>query len=204
MTRALLKQALDALETGLDCARDKAENFHESYKGYYQERHAAVDRDVSDIEVAIEALQAAIDVPETDFGNMPEPEPVAYLHRQYGHLQGAHGLSKAQSDEYQNWQWAPLYTRPAPVKPLTDRQIYDAIASLEADPESFDEIMRDPDWPEITRYVRAIEAAHGIHVPEVRFGNTDKCYCDERGIGDPAASCGDCPTKDYKTDWNES
>ena len=25
----------------------------------------------------------------------------------------------------------------------------------------------------------------------------EKCYCDERGIGEPGVSCGDCPTRDY-------
>lgn len=62
--KKLLQQALDALETGLDCTRDKAENIHESYKGYYPERHAQADKDVAYIEATIEALRAAIDRPE--------------------------------------------------------------------------------------------------------------------------------------------
>lgn len=27
----------------------------------------------------------------------------------------------------------------------------------------------------------------------------EQCWCDEQGIGEPGVSCGDCPTRDYKT-----
>jgi hypothetical protein len=62
----LYKLALDALEPGLDCARDKAEDIHESYKGYYPERHARADKNVAEIEAAIAALQAALAEPQSD------------------------------------------------------------------------------------------------------------------------------------------
>jgi hypothetical protein len=107
----LYKLALDALEPGLDCARDKAEDIHESYKGYYPERHARADKNVAEIEAAIAALQAAL--------AEPSAEPVAYLHKHYGHLQDARGLSQAQYDEYKNGQWVPLFTHPPVPESLT-------------------------------------------------------------------------------------
>lgn len=27
----------------------------------------------------------------------------------------------------------------------------------------------------------------------------EQCWCDEQGIGEPGVSCGDCPTRDYKS-----
>ena len=60
ISRALLEQLVGALETGIDLARNHAEDVHESYKGYYPERHAAVDRDVVDIAEAITAGRAAL------------------------------------------------------------------------------------------------------------------------------------------------
>ena len=36
-------------------------------------------------------------------------------------------------------------------------------------------------------------------VEVARAISSEPCYCDRMGIGDPAASCGDCPTRD----WNK-
>jgi hypothetical protein len=46
-------QILEALEIGLDAARDVAMQYHLAYKGYRPEGHQAVDDDVRKIEAAI-------------------------------------------------------------------------------------------------------------------------------------------------------
>ncbi len=105
MNRALLQQVLDALEIGLDCAINKAEDTHDSYKGYYPERHAQVDRDVADIKATIGALKVELE--------KPEPEPVAYMltTRNFGL-----GGETWDTTEYRDYQWeydcVPLYTAP--------------------------------------------------------------------------------------------
>lgn len=105
---ALLEQIVGALETGIDLARNHAEDVHESYKGYYPERHAAADRDVVDMAEALararntamtQAAQARIPecgefgaiAQDLDFvctalaqqgeqqGDAKSPKPVAYL-----------------------------------------------------------------------------------------------------------------------------
>jgi hypothetical protein len=57
MTPELKQQIIDALETAVDNARNLAEDAHESYRGYYPELHAAVDRDVAEAEAALAAIQ---------------------------------------------------------------------------------------------------------------------------------------------------
>lgn len=54
---------ISALETGVDLARGNAEAVHANYKGYYPERHAAADRDVSDMEAALTAARAHLEHP---------------------------------------------------------------------------------------------------------------------------------------------
>jgi hypothetical protein len=54
---------ISALETGVDLARGNAEAVHANYKGYYPERHAAADRDVSDMEAALAAARAHLEQP---------------------------------------------------------------------------------------------------------------------------------------------
>lgn len=54
---------ISALETGVDLARGNAEAVHANYKGYYPERHAAADRDVSDMEAALTAARAHLEQP---------------------------------------------------------------------------------------------------------------------------------------------
>ena len=60
-------QIVEALNTAVDNAKNHAENVHESYRGYYPERHAAADRDVIDATIALTTLQA-----------LPEVEVAAY------------------------------------------------------------------------------------------------------------------------------
>jgi len=67
-----LREVLDALETGLDCARDKAEDTHDSYRGYYPERHASVDRDVAEMESAMTIVQAMLE-------QKPDDLHIAYM-----------------------------------------------------------------------------------------------------------------------------
>jgi hypothetical protein len=55
---------ISALETGVDLARGNAEAVHANYKGYYPERHAAADRDVSDMEAALSAARAHLEHPQ--------------------------------------------------------------------------------------------------------------------------------------------
>lgn len=58
---ALMRQALQALETGHDCSIEVANDVHEKYKGYKPQRHAAVDMDVSQIDAAITALRSRLE-----------------------------------------------------------------------------------------------------------------------------------------------
>ena len=60
LPRTIVEQLVGALETGADLARNHAEDVHESYKGYFPERHAAADRDVADITDAITTIRAAL------------------------------------------------------------------------------------------------------------------------------------------------
>lgn len=55
-----MRLALEALYIAIDLARNHAADVHESYRGYYPERHAAVDADVVTIDAAIEALRSAL------------------------------------------------------------------------------------------------------------------------------------------------
>jgi hypothetical protein len=48
---------LDALETGLECAREVAADIHLKWAGYKPHKHAAVDADVAKIEKAIAAIK---------------------------------------------------------------------------------------------------------------------------------------------------
>jgi len=99
-----LREVLDALETGLYCTRDKAEDTHASYKGYYPERHASVDRDVADIEAAIGTLQAMLE--------QKPSEPVAYM--MVNPIYGGTGkvlCFEPKRDWHSSWEAVPLYTK---------------------------------------------------------------------------------------------
>jgi hypothetical protein len=110
-TRDLLQQALDALKTSLDCAREIAADTHEKYAGYKPHRHAAVDKDVTDIEAAIAAIEAELAKLQA------EAVGYAYEHQDYiGSVIGAKG-------EYAPHE-IPLFTHPAPtIEPLSDEEI---------------------------------------------------------------------------------
>jgi len=99
MTRALLQQSLDALESVLKAHRlDDRDASNRS----------TIIHAVSQAEKAIAALQAAIDAPES--------EPVGIFTLQGGeYVQMGFG--------YKSHIAIPLYDRPEPAKPLTDERI---------------------------------------------------------------------------------
>lgn len=66
--RALLQQALDALEIGHDAALEEATLYHATMKGYRPARHAALDADVKRIADAIAAIRQRL--------AQPEPKPI--------------------------------------------------------------------------------------------------------------------------------
>lgn len=167
MTKELAIQARDALETGLDYTRNKAEHTHEYYKGYYPERHAAVDMDVTDIEAAIAALTAAIDA--------PEPEPVATI--EISVRGSSTTIDNHFSDAVRDWPCGEykLYTHPpAAREPLSETELRAEFAKLypgdvgilelaEHNPAfSVEAIGARHHWRAFERGARAIESAHGI------------------------------------------
>lgn len=56
-----LRMALEALETGLECAQEVAARIHYELAGYKPEKHAAADKDVEEIKAAIAALSAQVE-----------------------------------------------------------------------------------------------------------------------------------------------
>jgi hypothetical protein len=59
-TLTTLRAAKSALETGLHAVCNYAEDVHEKYAGYYPERHASAERDVTDVRNALDNLTALI------------------------------------------------------------------------------------------------------------------------------------------------
>ena len=51
--------------------------------------------------------------------------------------------------------WRPLYTAPTPRKPLTDEEMRECAQAMNAEPLA-------EGWPELIKFARAIERAHGI------------------------------------------
>jgi len=78
--RAVLEQALAALEIGHDSAQAEAAQYHAAMAGYRPERHAAMDADVEKIAQAIIALRAAL--------TQPEQEPVVWTDRELQLIDG--------------------------------------------------------------------------------------------------------------------
>ena len=68
---ALLRQALEALETGRDYAFETAEQFHIEMRGYKRQRHDAMDADVKRIDDTIAALRTSRRHPLSDFQKHP-------------------------------------------------------------------------------------------------------------------------------------
>ena len=76
-----------------------------------------------------------------------------------------HGNMPTEADA---WKARAELEQPAPVaqaEPLSNKQVYDCIAAKLAEPEPFESAVKDPTWPELIEFVRAIEAVHGINPP---------------------------------------
>ena len=58
---ALIRQMLEALETGHDAATQVAAEFHTSYKGHRPDTHAALDADVERIAKALTAARTRLE-----------------------------------------------------------------------------------------------------------------------------------------------
>jgi prophage DNA circulation protein len=68
--KEVLKQALNALATGLDCAQEVAHDTHLKYAGYKPARHEAVDAAVKQIEDALESVRNEIEKAEKKPGDL--------------------------------------------------------------------------------------------------------------------------------------
>lgn len=73
MTKDQLKQVYDALETGLEAAREVAEDYHGKMKGYRQHEHDRLDSEVLQVEAALLLVKTVMTQPVTD-------DPVACIH----------------------------------------------------------------------------------------------------------------------------
>ena len=60
LPRAVVEQALEALELGYDTAKAEADRYHVAMAGFRQERHAQLDAEVQQIAAAITNLRAAL------------------------------------------------------------------------------------------------------------------------------------------------
>lgn len=56
--RALVRQLVQALETGREATYELAQAFHTAYKGHRAEEHAAADADVQRLDIALAAARA--------------------------------------------------------------------------------------------------------------------------------------------------
>jgi len=83
----------------------------------------------------------------------PEQEPVAWM----THSNDLLPLFHATRVGALNWatQPTPLYTAPTPRKPLTDEEMRECAQAMNAEPLA-------EGWPELIKFARAIERAHGI------------------------------------------
>lgn len=80
----------------------------------------------------------------------PEQEPVAWMDiDDNGQRLTVRQWSDGNKDE------VPLYTAPTPRKPLTDEEMRECAQAMNAEPLA-------EGWPELIKFARAIERAHGI------------------------------------------
>lgn len=108
---------ISALETGVDLARGNAEAVHANYKGYYPERHAAADRDVSDMEAALTAARTHLEQPTEDITagraalSQPQGEAIATVCKDGGKMQIEF------IGDIPEGATVRLYTHPQPTEP---------------------------------------------------------------------------------------
>lgn len=160
---AAMRQALEALEHGLDYAKGEQFENAQRFKGY---EHLAPDdaHSVKLIEEAITTLRTAIEQAETAQGqeplgywnavqgwvDLPEEthKPAAWVYPEFWeHLErGNCGTAYRLPGEGRQ----PLYTRPQPAEwvGLTDEEIME-VNGIHDDPE---------EWPEVISEARAIES----------------------------------------------
>ena len=91
---------------------------------------------------------------------LAEQEPVAWVH-----IQGNYRVPRfweLNDDEIKRgWEQHPLYTTPPQRKPLTDEEITDAVRDAGLD-WHYAWTLSDDESSRLTKFARAIEAAHGI------------------------------------------
>ena len=143
LPRAVVEQALEALELGYDSAKSEADQYHAAMAGFRPERHAQMDADVQQIAKAITALRAAL-------AQEPTPPPEARTEAEKTAYAAGwwDALRKAQQAE-------PVQELPQ-RKPLTDEEIRDLWSwSMTAEAERTATTQQHA-------FTRAIERAHGI------------------------------------------
>ena len=107
------------------------------------ERECLTDEDHERAAEAVEALHAAL--------AEPEQEPVAWWNgRETAWFE--HELMGT-NPPIENA--IPLFTAPTPRRPLTDEEMRECAQSMNAEPLA-------EGWPELIKFARAIERAHGI------------------------------------------
>ena len=84
----------------------------------------------------------------------PEPGPVAWYDSKSGWTE-FHSFKPVRKPSAPDSEWLPLYTTPPQRKPLTDEEMRECAKAMDAEPLA-------GGWPELIKFARAIEAAHGI------------------------------------------
>jgi len=84
----------------------------------------------------------------------PEQEPVAWYDSKSGWTE-FHSFKPVRKPSAPDSEWLPLYTTPPQRKPLTDEEMRECAKAMDAEPLA-------GGWPELIKFARAIEAAHGI------------------------------------------
>ena len=102
LPRAVVEQALEALEIGYDSAQAEAAQYHAAMAGYRPERHAEMDADVAKIAAAITALRDALE--------QQEQRPVAWM---VTTKDGRHFIFRMNKPATSDGETlTPLYTQP--------------------------------------------------------------------------------------------
>ena len=157
--RQAAQQALEALESG-DWYIDQLEMlvYSADDTGTHEER--------AKVQAAITALRAAlaehdrlagIEAIEKDAGihvsQQAEPEQEPIGHADLG-INNIYIFSESEPRVVPAGR-TPLYTAPTPRKPLTDEEMRECAQAMNAEPLA-------EGWPELIKFARAIERAHGI------------------------------------------
>ena len=104
------------------------------------------------VEPAITALRAALADGDNVTPTEPvqKPVPAAWRYKDTARIcDNSDGRMTAPPG------WVPLYTAPPQRKPLTDEEMRECAQAMDAEPLA-------EGWPELIKFARAIERAHGI------------------------------------------